>query len=78
MPLRQGKKVSWWVAWPQDVSMRSGRDSFDTAVYACVYGAYLIVGNKLSSGSFDTEVYMGIYVWKYLDYNLESRFTFCI
>ena len=21
---------------------------------------------------------MGIYIWKYLDYNLEPRFTFCI
>ena len=47
---------------------------------ACVYGVYLIVGNKLSSGSFDMEVYIYgyIYIWKYLDYNLEPRFTFCI
>ena len=34
---------------------------------ACVYGAYLIVGNKLSSGSFDTEVY----VWVYIDGSIQ-------
>ena len=30
---------------------------------ACVYGAYLIVSNKLSSGSFDTEVYILGYIY---------------
>ena len=44
------------------MSVRSGRASFDTAVY----GAYLIVGNKLPLGSFDTEVYIWVYIWKYL------------
>ena len=29
---------------------------------ACVCGAYLIVGNKLSLGSFDTEIYIGVYM----------------
>ena len=43
--------------------MRLGRASFDTAVLACVYGAYLIVGNKLSSGSFDMEVYVWVYIY---------------
>ena len=35
---------------------------------ACVDGAYLIGGNKLSLGSFDMEVYIYgyIYIWKYL------------
>ena len=31
---------------------------------ACVYGAYLIVGNKLSSGSFDMEVYVWVYIYE--------------
>ena len=47
------------------MSVRSGKASFDIAVYAClhVYGAYLIVGNKLSSGSFDIEVYVWVYIY---------------
>ena len=45
------------------MSVRSGRASFDTAVYACMYGAYLIVGNKLSLGSFDTEIYVWVYIY---------------
>ena len=42
--------------------------------YMYIYRTYLL------SGSFDTEVYIWvyIYIWKYLDYNLEPRFTFCI
>ena len=32
----------------------------------------------LLSGSFDTEVYIWVYIWKYLACNLEPRFTFCI
>ena len=32
----------------------------------------------LVSGSFDMEVYIWVYIWKYLDYNLEPRFTFYI
>ena len=32
-------------------------------VLACVYGAYLIVGNKLSLGCFDTEVYVWVYIY---------------
>ena len=37
---------------------------------ACVYDVYLIVGNKLSSSSFNTEIYIlgYIYIWKYLVY----------
>ena len=30
---------------------------------ACVYGTYLIVGNKLLSGSFDVEVYILGYIY---------------
>ena len=30
---------------------------------ACVYGVYLIVGNKLSLGSFDTEIYVWVFIY---------------
>ena len=30
---------------------------------ACMHGAYLIVGNKLSLGTFDTEVYILGYIY---------------
>ena len=39
---------------------------------ACVYGAYLIVGNKLSSGSFDTEVYVWVYIYGSIQITTQS------
>ena len=42
------------------------------SIFICIYGMYLL------SGSFDTEVYIWVYIWKYLDYNLEPIFFFCI
>ena len=38
----------------------------------CVYGAYLIVGNKLSSGSFDTEVYVWVYIYGSIQITTQS------
>ena len=39
---------------------------------ACVYGVYLIVGNKLSSGSFDTEVYVWVYIYGSIQITTQS------
>ena len=45
---------------------------------ACVYGAYLIVGSKFNDrvALIRKYIYMGIYIWKYLACNLETRFSF--
>ena len=39
---------------------------------ACAYGAYLIVGNKLSSGSFDTKVYVWVYIYGSIQITTQS------
>ena len=87
-------QLSWWVAWPQDISVRSkGWGSFDTEVYIFhtyieVFNCglvlirlymhiYMYVWTYLHMGSFGTKVYiLGIYIWKYLACNLETKFSF--
>ena len=39
---------------------------------ACVYGAYLIVGNKWSSGSFDMEIYAWVYIYGSIQITTQS------
>ena len=77
MPLRQGKMMS-------DMTARCERAVGEISlVRLCMHACMCIwcvfnCGYKLSLGSFDKEVYVWVYIWKYLDYNLEPRFTFCI
>ena len=39
---------------------------------ASVYGAYLIVGNKLSSGSFDTKIYVWVCIYGSIQITTQS------
>jgi hypothetical protein len=49
------------------VSMRSGRASFYTTIYACmlacVYGVYLIVGINVRWIDTEVYIYLGVYIY---------------